>query len=396
MKTIARLAGKALDAILLTPGAMRDVDKAAGLYVHRVVLNAKQWHDWAVAAGVPNVLPLTEMHVTIMNSPVGVTCKPDTRALACSTMRSQVCLFGPNEDALVVVVDAWSLWDRHWELHGMGALDAWESYRPHVTLSYGAAGFDMPLEAMAKMPDFVILGPEIHSGSRMAEALLAPPEMVTYEMAASVAEAAMAKGLVSGELDLLDEYALRDAVRMGKAVTFKGAEAEIMKILKPDSAAEGRTVVEIDGKKFIERDLTMTMRPLTEEVRAKIGRTVDAFKNNDEERLAWGWASVSTIKGEFLKDLQDDTITTKAQRQWLHSLMKGQRIGKMDHAGDAIAEVVEGLVFDAELQAALGIDLGMEGVLTCTHYICEKTWSMVKTGEWMHSIAGRVLIEVEE
>lgn len=374
--------------------AERDAAKAAmadpGLYVSRQVLNGKDWEKWATTAGVPSPLAAADIHVTICASPIRVNIKPLTDNLPVGTSRATVCMLGPNEDALAVVFECWPLLDRWYDFYSAGAYGSWSSYRPHLTLSYDAKDFQISDEALASMPEMIILGPEIYApfGKPAVDDTEAENDDDPLEDVDVIIIAAALKAAGADDVSLVDE------IDFLKVVATKKAPRSVAKRLS--APAVQPNVIEVAGKKYVERELTMTVAPLPDEVKKRLGRVADAFKNNDEEQLAYGWASVSTVKGEFLEDLQGDTITTKAQRQWLHSLMKGQRYGLMEHAGAPIAEVVEGVVFDNDLQKALGIDLGMEGVLTCTHYICSKTWAMVKQGEWMHSIAGRVLIEVEE
>lgn len=388
-----------------------DLEKReGGVIVMRKLLpdNARKWHEWAVRHGVPNPIPPEELHVTVMFSSVDVRVPlietPITIEVAGTSpwygAGGVFANFGPNEDVLVFAFRCWELHDRHWMMLDNGCVTSWPTYRPHLSLSYDVGDYELPDEAMKDVPRFVIMDAEISQQPRVPQALAgksAPDDSlveVSEELKAAAAQVLAAK---KNDLNPIDGADLADISkgRMLASVKKRLSAAE----WAPDELKEKSEptpkpkVVEVDGKKFIERDLKMTVAPLSEEMRKKMPKVVDAFKANEEEKLAYGWASVSTINGEFVEDLQGDTITTKAQREWLHSLIKGQRAGKMEHEGEPVGEIVEGIVLDKAMQDALGIDLGMEGCLVGTHYTCEKTWDMVKTGNWMYSIAGRVLIE---
>lgn len=411
MKILTDLAKKAAKAITI------DMEKReGGVIVMRKLLpaNAKKWHDWAVRHGVPNPVPPEEMHVTVIMSAVDVRMPlievPITVQTAgvspWSGSGGVFAMFGPEEDVLVFSFRCWELHDRHWMMLENGCITTWPTYRPHLTLSYDAGGFDLPDEAMQDVPTYVIMDGETSAVPKPKSALagksVADDSLVEVSDALKVAAADALKA--HGEkMNLIDAYDLADISkgRMLASVQKRLSAAEwapegLKKAAAPELAAGDPKVIEANGRKFVERDVKMTVGAIPDEVKAKGGKILDAFKTNEEEKLAYGWASVSTVKGEFVEDLQGDTITTKAQRQWLHSLIRSQRIGKMEHEGDQVGEVVEGIVLDKSLQDALGVDLGMEGCLVCTHYTCEKTWDMVKTGNWMYSIAGRVLVEVEE
>lgn len=414
-----------------------DMEKARkGLYVYRDVLNGQEWHDWAVKYGVPSPLAADDFHVTQLYSTVNVQMIPDKRVLSYSIgpgYGDAACFaqLGPDGQSLVVCFRAWELYDRHWTFIQNGAEEKWPTYRPHMTITNETGDFQLSDAALADAPLYINLGPEKYDELKdfkvVADDGAEVPAaddgelVVIISIAASAAQTFAEKRLVDSSIRLnpMDAYALDDIAK-GRKIT-KGVLRRVaatdwapdaIKMFAHDAVGspwtptidfeavkqsrEGK-VVEVDGKKFVEREMTMTVRPIPDEIRKKLpNKDIDSFKFQEEEKLAWGWASVATVGGADVEDLQGDTITTKAQRQWLHSLFRGKRAGLMEHEGEAISEVVEGIVFDADLQKAIGIDLGMEGVLTCTHYTCEKTWALVKSGKWMHSIAGRVLVEVEE
>lgn len=393
-------------AALLSPA---EVAKALedGIYVSRKVLNGQLWYDWAVKHGVPNPLPADELHVTVMYSTTEVKMGMSTIPISVPTVASYApghfCRFGKDDEVLVFAFHNWEMEERHYAFIHNGATPTWPSYRPHMTLSMEAGDYELPMEALQDCPEVIILGGEVSAPLRKPEEDKEPHDlededdenMIVIVIQASVAAAA--KAILDAKPEM-SNFSASDLHRVaaGAKVT-KG----VAKRLASESWATDElkailaepTKVVIAGKTYVERDLEMSVGPIPEEIAKKLGRVIDAFKDNEEERLSFGWASISTVKGELYKDLQGDTISTKAQRQWLHSMFKGQRAGLMEHEGEPISELVEGIVLDKALQDALGIDLGVEGALVGMHYTCEKAWDMVKTGKRMYSIAGRVLVE---
>jgi hypothetical protein len=390
MKMLRDLAKNAMEFLVAGadqvdgPHGDRVIEKRAGIFVSRQVLNAKAWNEWAVEAGVPDPIPAADMHVTVINSVIDVKMAPNTEVITASTNRAVICLLGLKDDALVVCFDSWILWDRHYDFLEAGAVSSFPGFKNHFSLSYNAAGFEISDEALAAMPKMIILGPERYSAARGAPDPVEDTE--TEEVTATKSKSVLhelEKGLVGGELSLLDEYALRDLARMGRATVFKGQSAEIEKTIAPAAP------------RSIEKEFVLTVRSPSKEM-MKSAKVVDLFKVNEEERLFIGWASVSTVKGELVEDLQGDTITVKAQREFLHDIIRGQRSGKFEHQGEVVNEIVEGIIMDNDLQKALGIDLGMEGMLLVTHVPDDQNWEMVKSGDWMYSIAGTVLVLEEE
>lgn len=165
------------------------------------------------------------------------------------------------------------------------------------------------------------------------------------------------------------------------------AEAAAVKAIK-DAAKK----IIAGATKRVEKEITLTVNAQTTEV-AKAIEGKDVFKSDAERRVAYGWASVATIGGEPVEDLQKDTITVDALLDFTHQIMKGQRAGKFEHEGDACNQIVEAIVLSDDLQKALGIDLGMEGLLIGVHVPEDANWNTVKDGDWMFSIAGTMFVE---
>lgn len=130
------------------------------LYVHRPLVNAQDLHNWAKGAGIPNLVPPEEMHVTQVYSrePVSlnvmggdVTAEGGARSIGPLGDKGAVVLHFVSQD----------LQDRHAEAMAAGASHDWPKFLTHVTLSYDAAGVDL---AKIEAPSFpLVFGPEVHA-----------------------------------------------------------------------------------------------------------------------------------------------------------------------------------------------------------------------------------------
>lgn len=102
---------------------------------------------------------------------------------------------------------------------------------------------------------------------------------------------------------------------------------------------------------------------------------------SEDQRMVWGWASVSTVNGELYTDAQGDQLPTHELQKAAHKFMSEARIGKVMHTGRKKGAIVDSIVFTKELQDALGIDLGTEGWFVGYHVEDDDTWARVKKGE---------------
>lgn len=384
--------------------AMRiaQVEKRDGVYISRSLLpaNAQKWHDWAVKWGVPNPAAPEEMHVTILYSTVDVKAPLIETTMNIEATPSyggagSFAMFGPDEDHLVFAFRSWELFDRNWSLLMEGAVSTWPEYRPHLTLSSDAAGFELSDAALQDVPRWIILGPEVSQDPKKAD----PADDVTDDEAD--AEDGDSEMLVVGVAimecakKLIDESGDKLSVFDGYDVA-SVAKGRVSKRLAKRLAASDWAPAELKGlisakpasvKKKIEKDITISVSQLPEEI-AKALKTSDVSKANDEEQIVMGIASVSTVNGELVKDLHGDEVTTQALVEFNRSLISGSRAGKFDHEGDACTEVVAGLVLTEDWQKALGINLGFEPYLVEIHVPDAQDWAEVKKGDWMLSIAG--------
>lgn len=136
--------------------------------------------------------------------------------------------------------------------------------------------------------------------------------------------------------------------------------------------------------------LDAALRDVTRSITSSSHRpAAPIMKLDEEQRLVYGWALVTTERGTPLIDLQRDVVDTVELQKSVHEFMDGPRdLGRM-HTDIGVGKVVESIVFSADVQKALGIDLGMEGWFVGVHVEDDATWQLAKTGRLrMFSIGG--------
>lgn len=126
-----------------------------GLYVYRDVLNGDEILAWAKSRGVTNLLPASELHVTIVHSSHAIAWIPQVDTLVIPGSHWRHCQNLGDKNAVVVLFDAHQLTDRWQAACEAGAIWDYQNYNPHVTLSYGS-----PIIPRDVPECFIQLGPE--------------------------------------------------------------------------------------------------------------------------------------------------------------------------------------------------------------------------------------------
>jgi len=119
------------------------------------------------------------------------------------------------------------------------------------------------------------------------------------------------------------------------------------------------------------------------------------LKQDSEERLAYGWAYVSTDKGEISLDHSGEFIRPDQIAKAATNFMLSMRTAKAMHSGGKIGEVVHSMPLTNEISKALGIQSDREGWLVAIKVYDDKVWQDVKSGKLAaFSIGGRALKEM--
>lgn len=83
-------------------------------------------------------------------------------------------------------------------------------------------------------------------------------------------------------------------------------------------------------------------------------------KAQTDHRMVYGWAYVATEGGQPAVDWSEEVWPMEDIRQAVHEFI-GQRTLKARHKGKVVGEIMDSILFDRDVQKALGIDLGKEG-----------------------------------
>ena len=125
-------------------------------------------------------------------------------------------------------------------------------------------------------------------------------------------------------------------------------------------------------------------------VEKAVTKTSDILKVDSERRIVWGWASVSTMKGELVTDLQGDRIAPPVMEKMADRFMRSARAAKAMHDGDDVGEVIHSFPLTKELAEAFGIKSDREGWITGTYIKSDAIWTQVQQGTFKGlSIGGK-------
>jgi len=119
------------------------------------------------------------------------------------------------------------------------------------------------------------------------------------------------------------------------------------------------------------------------------------LKQMDEERLAFGWAYVSTVKGEISLDHSGEFIRPDQIAKAATNFMLSMRTAKAMHTGSKIGEVVHSMPLTDDIAKALGVQSDREGWIVAIKVYDDQVWQDVKSGKLAaFSIGGRALKEM--
>lgn len=131
------------------------------------------------------------------------------------------------------------------------------------------------------------------------------------------------------------------------------------------------------------------------EMTNKVEIVGEILKRDDEERLAFGWAYVSTVDNQISLDHSDEFIRPDQLAKAATNFMLSLRTAKRMHSGASIGEVVHSMPLTNEIAKALGIQSNREGWLVAIKVYDDQTWQDVKSGKLAaFSIGGRALKEM--
>lgn len=119
------------------------------------------------------------------------------------------------------------------------------------------------------------------------------------------------------------------------------------------------------------------------------------LKQDSEERLVYGWAYVSTNKGEISLDHSGEFVRPDQIAKAATNFMLSMRTAKRMHSGGKIGEVVHSMPLTNDIAKALGIQSDREGWLVAIKVYDDQVWQDVKSGKLAaFSIGGKALKEL--
>lgn len=130
------------------------------LYVNRPLANAEEFIEWAKSQGFEKITEPADLHVTVLYSKGEVDWAQfelETDKLTVKGGKRKVEPLG-DEGAVVLKFDTQHLQDRHDHFVDGGATHDYDSYKPHVTITYDGQGVDLGTVEPYAGP--LIFGPE--------------------------------------------------------------------------------------------------------------------------------------------------------------------------------------------------------------------------------------------
>ena len=147
---------------------------------------------------------------------------------------------------------------------------------------------------------------------------------------------------------------------------------------------EGETYEDEEYSEVTEDRMVEAIRAVVAEIMNK--STDDGYfkivKIDEEQRIVYGWASVTTFKGELVVDRQGDVIRTETMHKAINEFMKGVRVGKLMHSGEQVGQILHSFPVTKDICDALGIQSDREGWITGYFVEDDTLWNDVKSGKY--------------
>lgn len=108
----------------------------------------------------------------------------------------------------------------------------------------------------------------------------------------------------------------------------------------------------------------------------------EVLKVDEDQRLIFGWASVTKVDDEYVVDRQGDVIKTETLHKAVNEFMEGVRVGKLMHEGEQVGQIVHSFPVSKDIAEALGIQTNMEGWIVGYKVTKDDLWEDVKSGKY--------------
>lgn len=133
-----------------------------GLYVRRNLLpaSAAALTNWARVNGFTNIVPIEEMHSTLVYSTEWVDLTPKMDYIGFGQPGKKVRHLGSN-GAVVLTINAPVFKERWNQAEQLGSKSPWSESLPHITITYDAQ--DVDVTAIEPYVGGLMFGPELHA-----------------------------------------------------------------------------------------------------------------------------------------------------------------------------------------------------------------------------------------
>lgn len=129
---------------------------------------------------------------------------------------------------------------------------------------------------------------------------------------------------------------------------------------------------------------------MSHEVVNKSSVSAEVLKMDEEQKIVWGWAYVSTEDGELLVDTQGDSIEPVEMEKMANDFMTNGRNAKVMHRGEDVGTFIHSFPMTNELMKAFDIYCDREGWIVGMRVEDAKIWKKYKSGEYTgFSIGGK-------
>ena len=399
----------ALEPVLLGFVKIEDIQPRT-LYVSRKLLNAKDLIAWAKRNGFDTALEPDDMHVTVAYSHAPVLWQaltpqdtiltvPDAQTHGNGTRG--LARFGDG-DAVVLLFESQELTTRWLEFAAAGTSWDYETYHPHTTISWNAPGIDV--DAVQPYDGPLMFGPEIfdeiksewsdtitEKGNTTMDTTETRNAAYAYLLKTDPSIAAlMAKAYP--DLKKLQPGAGDVHVRTSPALLDTDTQPNVgdAKPAKPKSQSfkAALEAMRTAGHEAVVAPPDATQ--VTNKADTDWAIPFEIVKQDEDQHLVFGWASVSTVNGQLVVDKQDDMILPEDLEKAAYEFVLYSRSHGDMHERHGVGRMVESMMFTKQKQDLLGIDLGMEGWWTGFFVDDGETWRLIKAGSYPEfSIGGR-------
>jgi hypothetical protein len=104
------------------------------------------------------------------------------------------------------------------------------------------------------------------------------------------------------------------------------------------------------------------------------------LKIDEEQRIVYGWGSVSTFNGEHIIDKQNHIITMDVLSEAVNDFMENMRVGKVMHSGEQTGSILHSFLITKDISEALGFSTNTEGWIVGYKVHDDEVWKGVKDG----------------